>query len=77
MATEFAFDDEILVLDGRVLEIFHRDVDESAHYHVAPVSGCGWPRVPVGRVPDPSARTRSPPATVADADPATRGRLRG
>lgn len=35
MATEFAFDKEILVLDGRVLEIFHRDSDESQRYHVA------------------------------------------
>jgi hypothetical protein len=35
MATEFAFDDEILVLDGRVLEIFHRGVEESVRYHVA------------------------------------------
>ncbi|MGX6604773.1 hypothetical protein ACWKSP_21980 [Micromonosporaceae bacterium Da 78-11] len=35
MATEFAFDDQILVLDGRVLEIFHKDAEESLRYHVA------------------------------------------
>ncbi|BCY11821.1 hypothetical protein [Actinoplanes sp. L3-i22] len=35
MATEFAFDDEILLLDGRVLEIFHRGTEESTRYHVA------------------------------------------
>jgi hypothetical protein len=35
MTTEFAFDNQILVLDGRVLEIFHRDTDESERYHVA------------------------------------------
>jgi hypothetical protein len=33
--TEFAFDNQILVLDGRVLEIFHRDTEESTRYHVA------------------------------------------
>ncbi|MFI5959265.1 hypothetical protein [Cryptosporangium sp. NPDC051539] len=35
MATEFVFDRQILVLDGRVLEIFHRDTEESLRYHVA------------------------------------------
>jgi hypothetical protein len=35
MATEFAFDDQILVLDGRVLEIFHSGTEESVRYHVA------------------------------------------
>lgn len=35
MATEFALADEILMLDGRVLEIFHRGVEESVRYHVA------------------------------------------
>lgn len=35
MATEFLHDDHILVLDGRVLEIFHRGVTESRRYHVA------------------------------------------
>jgi hypothetical protein len=35
MATEFAFDNQIMVLDGRVLEIFHRDTEESVRYHVA------------------------------------------
>jgi hypothetical protein len=35
MATEFAFDDEIMVLDGRVLEIFHRMSDETQRFHVA------------------------------------------
>jgi hypothetical protein len=35
MATEFAFDNQIMVLDGRVLEIFHRDTEESLRYHVA------------------------------------------
>jgi hypothetical protein len=35
MTTEFAFDNQILVLDGRVLEIFHRDTEESVRYHVA------------------------------------------
>ncbi|GAA2711191.1 hypothetical protein [Actinoplanes palleronii] len=35
MATEFAFDEQILVLDGRVLEIFHSGTEESLRYHVA------------------------------------------
>jgi hypothetical protein len=35
MTTEFAFDNQIMVLDGRVLEIFHRDTEESTRYHVA------------------------------------------
>ena len=35
MATEFAFDEQILVLDGRVLEIFHSGTEESVRYHVA------------------------------------------
>lgn len=35
MAAEFAFDDQTMVLDGRVLEIFHRDTEESLRYHVA------------------------------------------
>lgn len=35
MATEFAFDNQIMVLDGRVLEIFHRDTEESLRYHVS------------------------------------------
>lgn len=35
MATEFAFDEQILVLDGRVLEIFHSGLEESVRYHVA------------------------------------------
>ncbi|WP_336204176.1 hypothetical protein [Nonomuraea sp. LPB2021202275-12-8] len=35
MAAEFELDDYILVQDGRVLEIFHRDVSESTRFHVA------------------------------------------
>jgi hypothetical protein len=35
MATEFALEDQIMVLDGRVLEIFHRDTEVSERYHVA------------------------------------------
>ena len=34
MATEFALADEIMVLDGRVLEIFHSGTEESLRYHV-------------------------------------------
>jgi hypothetical protein len=34
MATEFALDDYILVLDGRVLEVFYRAASESRRYHV-------------------------------------------
>lgn len=35
MAAEFVFDDYILVLDGRVVEIFNRNVMESKRLHVA------------------------------------------
>jgi hypothetical protein len=35
MTAEFAFDKQIMVLDGRVLEIFHADTEESVRYHVA------------------------------------------
>jgi hypothetical protein len=35
MATEFALENEILVLDGRVLEIFHSGAEESVRYHVS------------------------------------------
>ena len=35
MATEFALDNEIMVLDGRVLEIFHSGTEESLRYHVS------------------------------------------
>jgi hypothetical protein len=35
MATEFTFEDYILVQDGRTFEIFHRDLEESRRYHVA------------------------------------------
>jgi len=35
MATEFVHDDAVLVLDGRVLEIFRRNAPESLRYHVA------------------------------------------
>ena len=35
MATEFAIDEQIMVLDGRVLEIFHSGTEESLRYHVA------------------------------------------
>jgi hypothetical protein len=35
MATEFLHDDHILVLDGRVLEIFRRHNQESIRFHVA------------------------------------------
>jgi hypothetical protein len=35
MATEFAFEEQILVLDGRVLEIFHSGAEESTRYHVS------------------------------------------
>ena len=35
MATEFALDNEIMVLDGRVLEIFHSGTEESLRLHVA------------------------------------------
>ena len=35
MATEFAFGDEILLLDGRVLEVFHSGTEESLRYHVS------------------------------------------
>ncbi|MET8141521.1 hypothetical protein ABZU32_14535 [Sphaerisporangium sp. NPDC005288] len=35
MAAEFELGDHILVLDGRVLEIFRRDASESMRYHVA------------------------------------------
>lgn len=35
MATEFAFGDEIMVLDGRVLEVFHSGTEESLRYHVS------------------------------------------
>lgn len=34
MATEFAFDEQILVLEGRVLEIFHSGTEETTRYHV-------------------------------------------
>ena len=35
MATELAFGDEILLLDGRVLEVFHSGTEESLRYHVS------------------------------------------
>ena len=35
MATEFAFDDWILVLDGRVLEIFNSGTETTTRYHVS------------------------------------------
>jgi hypothetical protein len=35
VATEFALKDEIMVLDGRVLELFNRHTDVSERYHVA------------------------------------------
>jgi len=35
MATEFALEDQIMVLDGRVLEIFHSGTEESLRYHVS------------------------------------------
>jgi hypothetical protein len=35
MATEFMFEEYILVQDGRTLEIFHRSMEESMRYHVA------------------------------------------
>jgi hypothetical protein len=34
VATEFAFQDEIMVLDGRVLELFHSGTEQSIRYHV-------------------------------------------
>ncbi|MFI6159329.1 hypothetical protein ACIA59_05220 [Micromonospora haikouensis] len=43
MTTEFAFDNQIMVLDGRVLEIFHRDTEESLRYHVAFLRVSGQP----------------------------------
>jgi hypothetical protein len=54
MATEFAFGDEIMVLDGRVLELFHSGTEESLRYHVsylridATPSGSGY-KVRLGR----------------------------
>ena len=35
MAIEFLHDDQIFVLDGRVLEIFHRNGQDSRRFHVA------------------------------------------
>ncbi|MFI7547153.1 hypothetical protein [Actinoplanes sp. NPDC049599] len=35
MATEFALEQEIILLDGRVLEIFHSGTEESTRYHVS------------------------------------------
>ncbi|MFD0578654.1 hypothetical protein [Dactylosporangium darangshiense] len=35
MPTEFLHDDHILMLDGRVLDIFHRGMREPMRFHVA------------------------------------------
>jgi hypothetical protein len=64
MATEFAFEDQILVLDGRVLEIFHSGTEESVRYHVSYLQSARRRAATASRSASgaPTARTTSPAA---------------